>query len=149
MPAVANVRRYAEIVHDLAVIRRLIAAGMEIAQLGYERARHRRRAGRPRRVDRLRRRAGRAREDGLTPIKGLLVEEFARIEKLAESGSDVTGVPSGLKSLDRLLSGLPGLEPPDPARRRPGMGKTSLALGFARHVGVEANLPVAVFSLEM
>ncbi len=56
--AVANVRRYAEIVHDLAVIRRLIGAGMEIAQLGYERQGTARRAGRQGRDDRLRRRAG-------------------------------------------------------------------------------------------
>jgi replicative DNA helicase len=84
----------------------------------------------------------------LTPIKGLLVEEFARIEKLAESGTDVTGVPSGLKGLDRILS---GFQPSNLVilAARPGMGKTSLALGVARYVGVEANLPIAIFSLEM
>ncbi len=147
IPAVANVRRYAEIVHDLAVIRRLIAAGMEIAQLGYERH-----GSASELVDRAESIvfdvAQDRSQDGLTPIKGLLVEEFARIEKLAETGSDVTGVPSGLKSLDRLLS---GFQPSNLLilAARPGMGKTSLALGFARYVGVEANLPVAVFSLEM
>ena len=106
------------------------------------------RAGRPGGDDRLRRRARAARQDGLTPIKGLLVEEFARIEKLAESGTDVTGVPSGLKGLDRILS---GFQPSNLVilAARPGMGKTSLALGVARYVGVEANLPIAVFSLEM
>jgi replicative DNA helicase len=147
IPAVANVRRYAEIVHDLAVIRRLIAAGMEIAQLGYERS-----GSAAELVDRAETIvfdvAQDRTQDGLTPIKGLLVEEFARIEKLAESGSDVTGVPSGLKSLDRLLSGFQDSNLLILAAR-PGMGKTSLALGFARYVGVEANLPVAVFSLEM
>jgi replicative DNA helicase len=147
IPAVANVRRYAEIVHDLAVIRRLIGAGMEIAQLGYERQ-----GSASELVDRAESIvfdvAQDRSQDGLTPIKGLLIEEFARIEKLAESGSDVTGVPSGLKSLDRLLS---GFQPSNLVilAARPGMGKTSLALGFARYVGVEANLPVAVFSLEM
>ena len=57
-------------------------------------------------------------------------------------------MPSGLKGLDRLLS---GFQPSNLIilAARPGMGKTSLALGIARHVGVEANLPVAVFSLEM
>ena len=147
IPAVANVRRYAEIVHDLAVIRRLISAGMEIAQLGYERS-----GTAAELVDRAESIvfdvAQDRTQDGLTPIKGLLVEEFARIEKLAESGSDVTGVPTGLKSLDRLLSGFQASNLLILAAR-PGMGKTSLALGFARYVGVEANLPVAVFSLEM
>ena len=145
--AVANVRRYAEIVHDLAVIRRLIGAGMEITQLGYERQ-----GTAAELVDRAETivfdvAQGRT-QDGLTPIKGLLVEEFARIEKLAESGTDVTGVPSGLKGLDRILS---GFQPSNLVilAARPGMGKTSLALGVARYVGVEANLPIAVFSLEM
>ncbi|MDX6378468.1 MAG: replicative helicase, partial [Gaiellaceae bacterium] len=145
--AVANVRRYAEIVHDLAVIRRLIGAGMEIAQLGYERQ-----GTAAELVDKAETivfdvAQGRT-QDGLTPIKGLLVEEFARIEKLAESGTDVTGVPSGLKGLDRILS---GFQPSNLVilAARPGMGKTSLALGVARYVGVEANLPIAIFSLEM
>ena len=145
--AVANVRRYAEIVHDLAVIRRLIGAGMEIAQLGYERQ-----GTASELVDRAETivfdvAQGRTQE-GLTPIKGLLIEEFSRIEKLAESGGDVTGVPSGLKGLDRVLSGFQASNLIILAAR-PGMGKTSLALGIARHVGVEAKLPVAIFSLEM
>ncbi len=147
IPAVANARRYAEIVHDLAVIRRLIAAGVEIAQLGYERQ-----SSAADLVDRAesiifdvaQQRSG----DGLTPIKGLLVEEFQRIEHLQEAGAEITGVPSGLRSLDRILSGFQNSNLLILAAR-PGMGKTSMALGFARHVGVDAGLPVAIFSLEM
>jgi replicative DNA helicase len=147
IPAVANVRRYAEIVHDLAVIRRLISAGMEIAQLGYERSYTA--------SDLVDQAEGiifdvaqERSHQGLLPIKSLLLDEFSRIEKLNESGSDVTGVPSGLKALDRVLSGFQNSNLVILAAR-PGMGKTSLALGFARHVGVNENLPVAIFSLEM
>ncbi len=147
IPAVANVRRYAEIVHDLAVIRRLVAGGMEIARLGYERQ-----GSATELVDRAESIifdvAQERGHDGLLPIKGLLVEEFQRIERLNESGAELTGVPSGLKALDRVLS---GFQPSNLIilAARPGMGKTSLALGFARHVGVNCGLPVAIFSLEM
>ena len=147
IPAVANVRRYAEIVHDLAIIRRLIGAGMTIAQIGYERN-----GSAAELVDRAETVvfdvSQERSSDGLTPIKHLLHEEFERIEKLQESGSELTGVPTGLKALDRLLSGLQASNLVILAAR-PGMGKTSLALGFARHLGVTAGLPVAIFSLEM
>ncbi len=147
IPAVANVRRYAEIVHDLAVIRRLIAAGTAIAQLGYERS-----SSATELVDQAESLVFDVAQErvhqGLVPIKNLLHEEFERIEKLQESGSDVTGVPSGLRDLDRVLSGFQDSNLVILAAR-PGMGKTSMALGFARHVGVHENLPVAIFSLEM
>ena len=147
IPAVANARHYAQIVHDLALIRRLIAAGSEIMQIGYERQ-----GSATELVDRAESVVfGVAQErahDGLTPIKSLLVDEFERIDLLHQSGSDLTGTPSGLRSLDRILS---GFQPSNliVLAARPGMGKTSLALGFARHVGVSARLPVAIFSLEM
>jgi replicative DNA helicase len=147
IPAVANARHYAQIVHDLALIRRLIAAGSEIMQIGYERQ-----GSATELVDRAESVVfGVAQErahDGLTPIKSLLVDEFERIDLLHQSGSDLTGTPSGLRSLDRILSGFQASNLIVLAAR-PGMGKTSLALGFARHVGVSARLPVAIFSLEM
>jgi replicative DNA helicase len=147
VPAVAHARRYAEIVHDLAIIRRLIAAGSEIVQIGYERQ-----GSAAELVDRAESAvfdvAQERAHDGLTPIKGLLVDEFERIDRLHAAGTDLTGTPSGLKALDRVLS---GFQPSNLLilAARPGMGKTSLALGFARHVGVTARLPVAIFSLEM
>jgi replicative DNA helicase len=147
VPAVAHARRYAEIVHDLAIIRRLIAAGLEIAQAGYERT-----GTASDLVDLAESRIfdvaqERARE-GLMPIRGLLQEEFERLDKLNEAGSEIVGVPSGLRELDRVLS---GFQPSNliVLAARPGMGKTSLALGFARHIAVDEGLPVAIFSLEM
>jgi len=147
VPAVAHVRRYAEIVHDLAIIRRLIAAGLEIAQAGYERS-----GTASDLVDLAESRifdvAQERTREGLVPIRSLLQEEFDRLDKLNESGTEIVGVPSGLRELDRVLS---GFQPSNliVLAARPGMGKTSLALGFARHIAVDADLPVAVFSLEM
>jgi len=147
IPAVANVGRYAQIVHELAIVRRLGLAGTEIAQLAYERA-----GTAEELVDQAESRifdvAQERVREGLTPIKGLLTEEFERIERLHESGTDLTGTPSGLRGLDRITSGFQSSNLIVLAAR-PGMGKTSLALGIARHVGVEVGLPVCVFSLEM
>jgi replicative DNA helicase len=147
IPAVANARRYAEIVHDLGLIRRLIGAGQEIVQIGYERQ-----GSAAELVDKAESVvfavAQQRSREGLTPIKGLLVEEFERIDRLNQAGTSLTGTPTGLGPLDRILS---GLQPSNLVvlAARPGMGKTALALGFARYVGVNARLPVAVFSLEM
>ena len=76
------------------------------------------------------------------------MEEFERIDKLQQSGSTLTGTPTGLKGLDGITS---GLQPSNLIilAARPSMGKTALALGIARHIGAERNIPVAVFCLEM
>jgi replicative DNA helicase len=147
VPAASNARQYARIVHDLAIFRRLVNAGVGIAQLGYERAGEVREA-----VDQAeamvfqvaQQRAG----GDLLPVSELLVEEFERIDKLQQSGTTLTGTPTGLKGLDGITS---GLQPSNLIilAARPSMGKTALALGVARHVGAERNIPVAVFSLEM
>jgi replicative DNA helicase len=60
----------------------------------------------------------------------------------------LTGAPSGLNSLDKITSGFQASNLVILAAR-PAMGKTSLALGIARHLGVEAKIPVVIFSLEM
>ena len=75
----------------------------------------------------------------------LLVEEFERIDKLQQSGTTLTGTPTGLKGLDGITS---GLQPSNLIilAARPSMGKTALALGIARHIGAERNIPVAVFT---
>jgi replicative DNA helicase len=147
VPAASNARQYARIVHDLAVFRRLVNAGVAIAQLGYERGGEVGEA-----VDQAESivfQVAQARVGSdLLPVSELLVEEFERIDKLQASGSTLTGTPTGLKGLDNITS---GLQPSNLIilAARPSMGKTALALGLARHVGAERNIPVAVFSLEM
>ena len=148
VPAAANARRYAEIVRELAQLRRLIAAGTEIAQRGYERVGPVRDL-----IDDAEARIFQVSQQGaevgqLRAISDLLKEEFERIERLTAEDKDITGAPSGLRDLDRLTS---GFQPSNLIilAARPSMGKTSLALGMARHLGVDAGVPVAIFSLEM
>jgi replicative DNA helicase len=76
---------------------------------------------------------------------------MGNIETLEEKQGNrslVTGVPTGFSHLDNLTSGLQKSDLIILAAR-PSMGKTALALNIARNAAVEANIPVAIFSLEM
>ncbi|MGI9116197.1 MAG: replicative DNA helicase, partial [Gaiellales bacterium] len=142
----ANARSHAQIVRDLALLRRVAAAGLEIAELGY---------GRQGDVRDILDRAESAIFDvaqsrttsELIPIGGLLGDEVERISAAAEHRG-LTGAPSGLRDLDKITSGFQDSNLIILAAR-PAMGKTSLALGIARHLGVHAQTPVVIFSLEM
>src|SRR5437016_4982024 len=83
-------------------------------------------------------------------IQPLLTQVMERIDLLyhKDNPSDITGIPTGYRDLDRETS---GLQPGDLIiiAGRPSMGKTALALNMAEHVAVENKLPVAVFSMEM
>ena len=142
----ANVKSHAQIVRDLALLRRVAAAGLEIAELGY---------GRQGDVRDILDRAesaifdvAQSRTTGdIIQIGGLLGDEVERISAAAEQRG-LTGASSGLRDLDKITSGFQKSNLIILAAR-PAMGKTSLALGIARHLGVNAKLPVVVFSLEM
>src|ERR1700676_4427186 len=146
-PATANAARYARIVEEHALLRRLIGVANEIAELGYavpddveaalDRAESMVFAVAERRV-----------ADTLKPLHDLLSESLDRLEALYDRGESITGVPTGYIDLDERLSGL------QPSNliiigARPAMGKTSFALGIAAHAAMEAGKPVLLFSLEM
>jgi replicative DNA helicase len=86
--------------------------------------------------------------DGFTRIKELLWPTMERIEALQRGGKTITGVPSGFSDLDDLTS---GFQPSDLVivAARPSMGKTAIVLNIAQHAAIEANVPCAIFSLEM
>jgi len=86
--------------------------------------------------------------DGFVSLKQLAQGSLDTIEKLHARKELVTGVPTGFTDLDEMTS---GLQPSDLiiVAARPSMGKTSLVLNFAQHVGTKTNMTVGMFSLEM
>ena len=151
VPSAANVRRYAEIVRERAVLRKLIAASDEIATSAFNPQ------GTPvsQLLDEAESKIFRIGEEGarggvgfqqMSKLVGALLE---RVDELEKNGSEeVTGVRTGFYDLDRQTA---GLQKGDliVLAARPSMGKTAFALNIAEHVGVEEGLPVAVFSMEM
>jgi replicative DNA helicase len=81
-------------------------------------------------------------------METLLKQSFDRLTEMAQDGRDLTGIASGFRQLDDLTAGFQSSNLVVLAAR-PGMGKTSLALNMAAHVGVRERRPVAIFSLEM
>jgi replicative DNA helicase len=147
VPASANAGHYARIVKESATLRGLIRVGGDIARLGWER---------PGETSELIDRAEQILFDlsqekatsEFSHIEALLKESFERITQLYESGTDVTGVPSGFRDLDRITSGFQEGNLVVIAAR-PSMGKSALGLGVAANLAVRRNVPVALFTLEM
>jgi replicative DNA helicase len=147
VPASANAGHYARIVREMATLRGLIRAGGEIAQLGWERP-----GETPDLVDRAEQVVFDLSQARVTSefshIEELLKDSFERITALYEAGADVTGTPSGFRDLDRLTS---GFQPGNLiiVAARPSMGKSGLGLCMAANLAVRAEVPVALFTLEM
>ena len=146
-PAIANAARYARIVEEHALLRRLIGAASEIAEMGYSL---------PEDVVATLDRAeamvfdivDRRVADTLKPLRELLATSLDHLEALYNRGDAITGVPTGYADLDARLSGLQA-SALIIVGARPSMGKTSFALGAAAHAAIEKKLPVLFFSLEM
>ena len=151
-PSAHNIRRYAEIVRDRAVQRRLIAVGTGIADtalnpMGKD-------VGQL--LDEAESRvfeiaeAGLRGHQGLVEIQPILAQVMERIDMLyhRDNPSDITGIATGFNDLDQKTSGLQQGDLVIVAGR-PSMGKTAFALNIAEHVAVNDRLPVAVFSMEM
>jgi replicative DNA helicase len=85
---------------------------------------------------------------GFLKAGDLVNDSIKEIERLYTNKEQITGVPSGFVDLDSLTSGFQRSDLVIIAGR-PSMGKTSLAMSVVKHVGMDAGLPVAVFSLEM
>src|SRR4029077_10244014 len=86
--------------------------------------------------------------DGFVSMRDLAHSSLETIEKLSSRRELVTGVPTGFTDLDEMTS---GLQPADLiiVAARPSMGKTSLVLNMAQHVGTKTDMTVGMFSLEM
>lgn len=149
-PSAANVRSYAEIVRERAILRQLIEAGGEIASSALESS------GRTatelvdeaeRRVFEIAERGTRSRA-GFQSVKEILPATVDRLDALHQNPGQMTGVPTGFSDLDRMTT---GLHPGDLVviAGRPSMGKTTLAVNIAENAAVGKGIPTAVFSMEM
>ena len=147
LPDVANVVHYAEIVHDKAVKRQLMAAAQRIistCSLDHGEARDA--------VELAQKDVYRIAEDtlsgGLMPIRGLTDSELANIEAARETRSTLTGLDTGFVRINELTSGLQRKDLVILAAR-PSMGKTSLGVNICAHAALRGGKNVAIFSLEM
>ena len=141
-----HIEHYAQIVHRMYIMRRLISSASEIAAIGYE-AGPNIDAALGRAEDILfRLRRGESRRD-FVHIRHVLDRYFEESE-LALPPMEGRVVRTGFPALDEILGGLQRSDMIVVAAR-PSLGKTSLALGIARHAAVEQRARVAIFSLEM
>lgn len=143
----ANASYYAQIVRDKAVLRRLVDASIKIAQLGYQGA------GDVDDIVDVAQQTIYEVNDGKTSddyqaIKDLLEPVIDEIEAIQNFGGAATGVPTGFAELDRLTNGLHAGQMVIVAAR-PGMGKSTLGLDFARNAAIRNHQATAFFSLEM
>jgi len=151
VPSAANLRRYAEIVRERAILRKLVSASDEIATAAMQPQ------GRAVAdiLDEAEGKIFRIGEEGSRSNQGfhsmdkLVVELIDRVNELAENGAeDVTGVRTGFYDLDRMTA---GLQPGDliVLAARPSMGKTAFAVNIAENVAISEGLPVVIYSMEM
>ena len=147
VPAVGNVRQYARIVRDNAMLRRLLHAAYEIqAQVhGHEAL--------PRDLVDMAERTilEVAHEDSrkdFRSIEQLLDSELDKLQKLSLEGTPITGTPSGFEDLDNITG---GFQPGNLIilAARPSMGKSALMANFAENAALTSDKAVALFSLEM
>ena len=147
VPTAANAAFYAKIVQEKATLRRLVEVGTKIAQLGYANEGD---------VEDLVNEA----QERVYQVGGASVTEdyvglstsieaaINEIESAQKRGGDMVGVPTGFIELDELTHGFhPGQLIIVAAR--PAVGKSTIALDFARHAAVKADKPTIFFSLEM
>ena len=150
VPSASNIRRYAEIVRERSILRKLVTASDEIATNAFNPQ------GRP--VERILDEAeqkifnigeeGSRMKQGFQSMDTLVVDLMDRVQEMADNPNDITGVPTGFYDLDRMTSGLQAGDLVVLAAR-PSMGKTAFAINIAEHVALNEGLPVAVFSMEM
>jgi replicative DNA helicase len=147
VPLAINAPHYAKIVHDKSALRRLIANANAIAKRCFKDEGD---------VDdvidfaetSIFEISEKKSQQSFYPLSKLILQNIETLEEKQGNRSLVTGVPMGFTLLDNMTSGLQNSDLIILAAR-PSMGKTALALNIARNAAVEANVPVAVFSLEM
>lgn len=147
VPTSANVKYYAEIVAEKAMLRRLIKLNDEISNmcyLGKESMEAVLEITEKKVFELVQKRS----TGDFVPIKDVVLNALEKIESASKTSGSVTGIPTGFLDLDYKMS---GLQPSDLilVAARPSMGKTAFVLNIAQHVAFKAKKAVAIFSLEM
>lgn len=147
VPTAANIRHYAKIVKEKAVLRNLINTATQIITEGYESDQD---------ADQLIDKAerlifeitSRKVETRLVPLKEIIKDSIETIDNLYQRKANVTGLPTGFFELDAMTAGLQSSDLIVVAGR-PSMGKSAFVSSVAEHLGITEKAPIAVFSLEM
>ncbi|WEM63276.1 replicative DNA helicase [Streptococcus parauberis] len=147
VPTSANAEYYAKIVGEKAMLRNIISRLTESVNLAYEGANDSEDilAGAERSLIEINEHSNRS---GFRKISDVLKVNYENLEVRSKQTSDVTGLPTGFRDLDKITTGLH----PDQLiilAARPAVGKTAFVLNIAQNVGTKQKKPVAVFSLEM
>ncbi|MDD3887230.1 MAG: replicative DNA helicase [Patescibacteria group bacterium] len=146
VPTAGNIIHYAKIVQRKSTLRKLITAAGDISRLGYQEGKD---------IEKLLDEAEQKLfgisqkylKQNFIVIKDVLTDAFERIDELHRDGSKLRGIPTGFPDLDNVLAGFQRSDLIILAAR-PSMGKTSLALDFAKNIAKQ-KIPVGIFSLEM
>jgi replicative DNA helicase len=147
VPTAAHVEKYADIVVQKALRRRLISASQEITDLGYDESKQLRELIEEAET-KLFNVSQQHLKQNIVSLEAILAESFDRLDNLHKDSSKIRGVTTGYKDMDNMLAGLQRSDLFILAAR-PSMGKTALALNLAHNVAVMAKEPVLIFSLEM
>ena len=147
VPTSANIRQYASIVRDKAILRNIIRVNDSIANDCYAGTQKTEDilADTEKKIFELVKNKG---NHEYQPIDKVVLEALDKISIAAKNRGAVTGVPTGFKDLDNYLS---GLQPSDfvLVAARPSMGKTAFVLNVAENVAIKQGITTAIFSLEM
>lgn len=149
VPNAANIRSYAEIVRENALVRELIVTCNEISDASWQRGER----SSKELLDEAERRIFKIAEDrvkqgGPANVNELLSKAVAKLDELVSNDAAITGLTTGFKELDEMTFGLQKADLVIVAGR-PSMGKTSFAMNLVESVLLKEQLPVLVFSLEM
>jgi len=147
VPSASHVVHYAKIIQKKSTLRRLLTAASEITNLGYAEN-----DDLAKMLDQCEQKlfgvSQKYLKQAFMPINKLLSDAFDRIDDLHKNAGKLRGIPTNFKDLDNKLAGLQRSNLIILAAR-PSMGKTSLALDFARNIATKSKIPVGIFSLEM
>jgi len=147
IPTAANVRYHSKIVKEKSILRNLIRTATEIVAMSYDESVEVKEL-----LDTAETKVFALSEKTIrgsfVHVKDVLKDTIELVDKLYNKKELITGIPSGFTDLDILTT---GFHPGDLiiVGARPGMGKTAFCLNIATHVGIEARVPVAIFSMEM